>query len=157
MRVRLLAIAGGLLLSACTGPPPPNPSVTYSVHSYGCCAENTGNSTWHAGQHLALHWQPQTPGTTTDPSARQIVLSLSLTGPFATVEALKQAISQGSKPPGIRTLNSPSVSVTDRTVETPASQLDLPADLPPGYYNLDSQAAEGGNSWGGSAVVVVVR
>jgi hypothetical protein len=156
VRIRFLAIAGGLVLSACTGPPPANPGLTYGVHSYSCCAENTGNTTWHAGQNLSLHWQPDTPGSTTDASPRQIVLSVSLTGPFATVDALKQAISHGSKPAGVRTLNAPAVSVTDRSVETPASQLDLPADLPPGYYNLASQAAEDGNSWGGSAVVVVV-
>src|ERR1700675_552652 len=136
MRVRLLAIAGGVVLSACTGPPQQNPAFTYSVHSYGCCAENTENTTRHAGQHLTLHWQPATPGSTTDASPHQILLSASLTGPFATVVALKQAISQGSKPAGVRTISAAPVSVTDRDAVTPASQLDLPADLPPGYYNL---------------------
>ena len=154
MRIRFLAIAGGLLLSACVGPAPP--PVTYAVHSYGCCTEITGNDTWHAGQRLTLHWTQQSPGTTTDANPQQVVLSASLTGPFATVDGLKQATSQGTKPAGVRTIDAASVTVSDRDVVTPASQLNLPADLPPGYYNLATQAATAGGSSGGGAVIVVV-
>ena len=155
MRIGLLAMASGLLLSACSGPPSDS-GVTYAVHSYGCCAENTGNTTWHTGQRLTLHWQPQSPGTTTDARPHQIVLSASLTGPFASVDALKQAISEGSKPAGVRTISATPLTVLDRDVVTPASQLDLPADLPPGYYDLATQADVGGQSQGGDAVVIVV-
>jgi hypothetical protein len=140
----------GLLLSACGEQP-----AIYGAHSYNCCTENTGNLTWHAGQRVTLHWQPTPPGRTTDPNPRQIVLSVSLTGPFATVDALKQATSQGLTPAGVRTVHAASVSVDDRIVVSPVSQLDLPADLPPGYYNLASQAAESGGSAGGGAIVVV--
>src|SRR5260370_6678428 len=114
----------------------------YGSHSYSCCTENTGNLTWHAGQSIALHWQSTPAVTTTDSNPHTIVLSISLTGPFASVDALKQATSQGSKPSGVRTVNSPPVSVDDRTFLTPISQLHLPADLPPCYYNLASQTAE---------------
>ena len=93
---------------------------------------------------------------TTDSNKHTIVLSVSLTGPFATVDALKQATTQGSKPPGVRTVNAAPVSVNDRTFSTPVSQLDLPADLPAGYYNLATQAAQGGGSAGGGAIVIVV-
>ena len=127
----------GIVLSACGEQP-----AIYGAHSYNCCTENTGNLTWHAGQRVTLHWQPTPPGRTTDPNPRQIVLSLSLTGPFATVDALKQATSQGLKPAGVRTVSAAPVSVDDRIVLSPISQLDLPADLPPGYYNLATQAAE---------------
>ncbi len=133
----------------------------YGAHSYSCCDEitfnHTGhNLTWHPGQSLTLHWRPTPPGRTTDPTRHQIVLSLSLTGPFANVDALKQAISQGSKPAGVRTISAAPVSANDKTVEAPASQLYLPSDLPPGYYNLTTQASEAGQSWGGDAVVIVV-
>jgi hypothetical protein len=141
----------GVVLSGCGEQP-----AIYGAHSYNCCIENTGNLTWHAGQRVTLHWQPTPPGRTTDPNPHQIVLSLNLTGPFANVDALKQAISQGSKPPGVRTITAAPVSANDRLVEAPASQLDLPADLPPGYYNLATQASQAGGSWGGAAIVVVV-
>jgi hypothetical protein len=151
--MRVLAMAGCLLLSACAEQP-----TIYGAHSYSCCLETISpyNLTWHPGQSLTLHWQSTYPGRTTDPTARQIVLSLSLTGPFASVDALKQAISQSSKPAGVRTISAAAVFANDKRVEEPASQLDLPADLPPGYYNLATQAAEGGDSWGGSGIIKVI-
>lgn len=141
----------GVVLSGCGEQP-----AFYGSHSYSCCTENTGNLIWHAGQRVTLHWQPTPPGRTTDPNPHQIVLSLSLTGPFANVDALKQAIGQGSKPGGVRTVTAAPVSVNDRIVLSPISQLDLPADLPPGYYNLAMQAGNAGGSSGGGAIVIVV-
>jgi hypothetical protein len=151
VRIHILAMAGGLVLSACAEQP-----AIYGAHSYMCCAETGGTTWWHAGQRVTLHWQPTPPGRTTDPNPHPIVLSMSLTGPFANVDALKQAISQGSKPSGVRTVTAAPVSASDRIVEEPASQLDLPADLPPGYYNLATQAATAGGSAGGGAIVIVV-
>lgn len=153
MRICFLAIAGGLLLTACTGPPPPG-SFTYTTNSYSCCAEITGNDSWHAGQAITLHWVLHQ-GTTTDANTHQIVLSVSLTGPFASVDALKQATSQGLKPAGVRTISAAPISTTDRTVGDPVSQLNLPADLPPGYYNLDTKETTAGGSAGGGAVIRV--
>ena len=146
-------MVGGLLLCACTGPPPPG-AFTYTAYSYGCCAENTGSTSWHAGQHVTLHWQSQI-GRTTDTIPRPIVLSVSLIGPFATVDALKQATSQGSKPAGVRTINAAPISTTDRTGGDPASELNLPSDLAPGYYNLETTTSSGGFSQTGSAVVII--
>jgi hypothetical protein len=151
VRLYIFAMVGGLMLSACGEQP-----AIYGAHSYNCCAENTGNLTWHAGQSVALHWQPTPPVRTTDPNLHQIVLSVSLTGPFASVDALKQATSQGTKPAGVRTVSAAPVSADDRMVLSPMSQLTLPADLPPGYYNLATRATEAGGSEGGAAIVVVV-
>lgn len=144
-------MAIGVVLSGCGQQP-----AFYAAHSYNCCTENTGNLTWHAGQSVALHWEPTPGGMTTDSNKHTIVLSVSLTGPFASVDALKQATSQGSKPVGVRTINAAPVSVDDRTFLNPTSQLDLPADLPHGYYNLATQAATAGGSAGGGAIVIVV-
>jgi hypothetical protein len=152
MRIGLLAIAGGLILCSCTEQP-----TIYGAHSYSCCAEDTGILSWHAGQHVILHWQPTPIGRTTDPNRHQIVLSMSLTGPFQSVDALKQATSHGSQPPGVSRINAAPVTVNDRDVVAPASELDLPSDLAPGYYNLATQAATGGQSSGGGAVINVVR
>jgi hypothetical protein len=156
VRIRILAVAGGLVLSACSSQPATS-GVIYGSHSYTCCVENVGILSWHAGQHVTLHWQPTPPVTTTDPNPHQIVLSISLTGPFPSVDALKQATSQGVRPPGVTTINAAPVKVNDRDVVAPASELDLPADLAPGYYNLAQTAAEGSQSAGGGAIVTVVR
>jgi hypothetical protein len=150
VRIGILVIVIGFVLSGCGQPP-----VFYAAHSYNCCIENTGNLTWHAGEKVTLTWQPTPGGMTTDSTKHTIVLSVSLTGPFATVDALKQATTQGSKPPGVRTVNAAPVSVDDRTLLTPVSQLDLPADLPPGYYNLAQEAAQGSGSTSGGAIVIV--
>lgn len=151
MRIGTTIIVIGLVLSGCGQPP-----VFYAAHSYNCCTENTGNLTWHAGQSVALHWQP-TPGVmTSDSNRHQIVLSVSLTGPFASVDALKQATSHGTIPAGVRTVSAAPVSADDRTDLSPSSQLSLPADLPPGYYNLETRATEAGGSQGGAAIVIVV-
>lgn len=141
----------GLVVSACAEQP-----AIYGSHSYQCCIEIGPNTTWHAGEEVSLHWQPTPPGRTTEANPQQIVLSVSLTGPFASVDALKKETSQGLKPAGVRSINATPVSVNDRRVVSPISQLDLPADLLPGYYNLATSASVASQSWGGSAVVVVV-
>jgi hypothetical protein len=150
VRTAILVVVIGLVLSGCGQPP-----AFYAAHSYNCCIENTGNLTWHAGEKVTLTWQSTPGGVTTDDTRHQIVLSVSLTGPFATVDALKQATSQGLKPAGVRTVTATPVSANDRTFSTPISQLDLPADLPPGYYNLATQVAQGSGSAGGGAIVIV--
>jgi hypothetical protein len=150
MRFGFLVVVTGFVLSGCGQSP-----TFYAAHSYSCCIENTGNLTWHAGQKVSLTWQSTPGGMTTDDNRHQIVLSVSLTGPFATVDELKQATTQGLKPAGVRTINAAPVSVNDRTFLTPVSQLDLPADLPPGYYNLAQQSAQSGGSVVAGAIVIV--
>jgi hypothetical protein len=49
------------------------------------------------------------------------------------------------------------MTVNDRDVVAPASELDLPSDVAPGYYNLAQQAAGGGHSSGGGTVINVIR
>jgi hypothetical protein len=155
LRIRILTIAAGLALSACFGQPA-NSDATYGSHSYMCCLENTILS-WHAGQRVILHWQATPPQRTTDPKPHEIVLTISLTGPFPSVEALKQATSQGVRPPGVTTTNAAPIKVNDRDVVSPASELDLPSDLAHGYYNLATEAVEAGQSARGGAVINVVR
>jgi hypothetical protein len=78
-----------------------------------------------------------------------------LTGPFKSVDALKQAVSQGSRPAGVATISAAPIRVNDRDVVLPASELALPSDLAPGYYNLETRSTTGGNSAGGGAIVTV--
>jgi hypothetical protein len=151
MRLGILVIVIGLVLSACGTQP-----AFYASHSYECCVEISANTTWNAGTKVTLHWQSMPAGMTTDSNPRQIVLSVSLTGPFASVDALKQATTQGAQPAGVRTIRATPVTVNDRVFLSPTSQLELPPDLSPGFYNLATDAAGVGHSSGGGAVVVVV-
>jgi len=148
-----VAMTAGLVLAACAGTGSPNRF--YAAHIYTCCAELTANATWHRGRQLTLHWTAEPQGTTADDTRHQIVLKLSLTGPFPSVDALKQATSRGSQPAGVKTIASQPVTVNDRTFDTPASTLDLPPDLAPGYYNLDAESASADGSSGGGAVVFI--
>jgi ABC-type glycerol-3-phosphate transport system substrate-binding protein len=153
VRIRVLAMASCLLLSACAEQP-----AIYGAHSYYCCAETAAaNATkwWYAGQTVTLHWLATPPSRTSDPNPRHMVLSVSLTGPFANVDALKQAISQGSKPDGVMTISAAPVFANDRMLD-PASELYLPANLPPGFYNVASQTAEDGHSEGSSGIIKVI-
>ncbi|HXN57078.1 MAG TPA: hypothetical protein VN912_00660 [Candidatus Angelobacter sp.] len=82
---------------------------------------------------------------------------MSLTGPFPTIDALKQATSQGVRPAGVTTINAAPITVNDRDVVTPVSELDLPSDLAHGWYNLATQASSAGLSAGGGAIINVIR
>lgn len=154
VRIRFLLFAVSLALSSCF--PYADEVRIYAEHSYMCCVESLGTHWWYAGQNITLHWGPTPPARTTDPTRHPIVLTLSLTGPFANVDTLKQATSQGTNPAGVRTISAAPVTANDRLVESPASQLYLPADLPPGFYNVAWQAAEGGNSLGGDGIIKVI-
>ena len=112
-------------------------------------------TTWHAGQHITLHWQATPRTLTSNRHGSQVTLRLTLTGPFPTVAALKQAISQGNNPAGVRSIEAAPLTVSDRTEATPASELDLPANLAPGHYNLGWSAGTGGNSVAASGILVI--
>jgi hypothetical protein len=147
--------AATILLTACAAAASTN-TVRYPAYTYSCCTEVSASEiVWHPGQHLSLHWQPQ-PTTTNEATPYAVVLTLTLTGPFTTVEQLKTAMSQNRKPSGVRTVAAPVVTVTDQTGGSPASELDLPPDLPGGYYNLSTGIASGGSSAGGGAVIQIL-
>lgn len=128
----------------------------FGDHSYACCNETlTGQPIWHAGEDVKLHWYASPPARTTDPTAHRVDLKLTLTGPFTTVTDLKSAVSLNGESAGTRTVRAPTVVTTDRSADTPLSDLTLPGDLPAGYYNLQSSAGFGGNSAGGAQIVYV--
>lgn len=145
-------IAAALVLSACSSAT--GTIIRYPAYTYGCCVEITSVTIWHAGDHVTLHWTSR-PISTTDSTPYSVTLRLTLTGPFSTVDQLKSAMSKSSKPAGVRTVEAPALDVTDFTGGSPASELALPADLPPGYYNLDALTATGGSSEGGGAIIQI--
>lgn len=146
-------IAAALVLTSCS-PSSSVSTISYPAYTYNCCAEITAITIWQPGQHLTLHWTSQLTKTT-NATPYTVTLRLTLTGPFNTVDQLKTAMSKSSKPVGVRAIEAPALTVTDFTGGSPASELDLPADLPPGYYNLDAVSASGGSSAGGGAIIQI--
>ena len=152
--VRFMAVAACLLLAACSSAPVTS-GESYQTYAYNCCAEISEITVWHPGEHLTLHWQSQANGTTTVSTPQTVKLRLTLTGPFSTVDALKTAITSHRIPTGVRSIDAETPAVSDRTGGTPASELNLPADLAPGYYNLEQSESIGANSVSGGVVVAV--
>lgn len=141
------------MLAGCPSPAPAS-GVTYATYTYNCCAEiSAGMTSWHPGQHVILHWTAAAGPQTTHKAPRALTLRVTLIGPFASVDALKQAISQRQIPPGVRSIDAATPAVTDRTGGTP--ELDLPADLPAGYYNLDMLIGSGGNTSGAATIITI--
>lgn len=139
-----------MLLVACSSTT--NSVVTYKAYTYSCCVELTPLTTWNPGERLTLHWQSR-PTTTTNATAESVILRLKLTGPFTTIDQLKSAITKNHLPVGVRTIDTAAVTVSDRSGGSPASELDLPIDLAPGYYNLDAENASVGSAVVSGAVV----
>ena len=154
MRTRLLVVAAAIGLAGC-GTTSASGGVSYATYSYNCCAEITTATSWRAGDHLTLHWTAVAGQPTPDKTAHVMKLRLTLTGPFATVDALKQATGQGRTPATVRSIDAVTPTVTDRTGGTPASELDLPANLPAGYYNLETSVSSDCCSTGGATVITI--
>jgi hypothetical protein len=144
----------GLILAAC-GSTPATTGGSYPTYAYTCCTELTEITVWQPGQQVILHWQSQAFGSSTSPLPQPVTLRLTLTGPFGSVEALKAAIARNQLPSGVRSISANTPRVTDRTGGTPASELNLPGNLLPGYYNLEAGVSVEGNSASGSSVVTI--
>ena len=150
----ILGIAIGLLVAGCSSQANSS-SASYQVFAYHCCAEIGATTTWHPGQHVVIHWLAQPVGSRAEPSPVSISLTVRLTGPFASVDALKAAVSTKQLPPGTRTYEGVPASVTDRSGGAPTSELYLPNDLPAGYYNLESAESYASDKQSGATIVVV--
>ena len=96
-------------------------------------------------------------GTKVETTPVSVTLHVRLTGPFPTPDALKAAVSSNALPPGTRTVEAVAVSVTDRSGGAPMSELSLPADLPAGFYNLETEESSAGNASKASTIIVVQR
>ena len=88
-------------------------------------------------------------------AAQPVTLRATLTGPYSSVNALKQAVSQHQVGSGIRVIEGSPLKTTDRAGGNPATELILPADLRPGYYNLATEVASGGMVASAATVVTI--
>jgi hypothetical protein len=138
-----------MLLSACG---PAGPTVTYTQYQLTCCTQADVDQAWRPGTAVELHWIVMSSTTTTVNPTHKAVVSAALMGPFSDIAALKRAGGAAHAVQGSI------VTFDDRTPPPPdeVSSFLLPADLPPGYYQLNIRVdfGDGGSAGGGSIVRV---
>ncbi|MDG4795758.1 hypothetical protein [Micromonospora sp. WMMD1082] len=152
-RAWLLACLVLPFLAACVIAPTESvapPSVTYT-----CCTDEDVNTPYEPGQTLTVHWivehSPEPGGV-----PPQVELTAHLTGPYATVEALKSAIVAARDIPGVVTFAAAPVRPAGTPDEQPVSPITIPGEAQPGYYNLTTSVVDGDHTASGSSIVQVV-
>ena len=149
LRLASTLCLAGTLLTSC-GSPGSN-AINYTAYQLTCCTKADTDQTWQPGTTIELHWMVTSTTTTVNP-AHKVVVSAVLMGPFSDVNTLKHANGATHSVQG-------SIITMDSGTPPPPGEVTtffLPADLPPGYYQLNLKwDFGGGNSQGVGAIVQV--
>jgi hypothetical protein len=146
LRSALALLLPVAFVTACGSPGPT--AVTYTGYYLTCCTQADLDQPWQPGTTVELTWIVKSASRTTVNPTHQAVASAALTGPYKDVATLKLASG------ATHTVQGSAVAMDDRTAPptTPVTTFVLPADLPPGFYNLnvkwdygDGSLAEGGS------------
>src|SRR5450631_725848 len=152
MRVKWkVAAASGVAAVSLAGCSSPSSEIAvgYEHFRFTCCVNSDLEQAWHPGHEVTLHWIADSAGMTSDATGHPITLTAVLTGPYASVAALKAAGSHA------RTIAASPMPVTDRTSGNPVSSIALPLDLPVGTYNLAFTIKSAGGSFSSATVIQV--
>jgi len=125
-----------------------------ATFSYDCCRALLVNTIHHPGDVLKLRWIRLTNAPTTNKQpAFTIVLSASISGPFATVASLKSAFARSH--PRLGDVNSKAtvVRISNRKFANPVSSIRIPANAGKGYYELTTSVAGGSVTQTGGSVI----
>jgi hypothetical protein len=123
-------------------------------YSYTCCGAKVMNTIYHPGSVITVHWIRSTV-TPTQAPASSIGLSLSLSGPYRTVNLLKTD-SVGAHPRLGRTnARAKRIVVLDTAADNLVSILRIPADAGTGYYNLTTTTGTKDLTVSGSGIIRV--
>ena len=146
----LLALLPVLALTACAGSV--NPPTTYTAYQLTCCTHADIESPWQPGTTVDLHLISTTSEVTTVKPSHRVRITAKVSGPFKDAATLKQGGKASAEVSG-----SP-VVFDDRVDPSSAAviQFSLPADLPPGLYNLDMSWDFGDGSSASSGSIVQV-
>ncbi|MGC5051052.1 hypothetical protein ACLQ2S_06335 [Micromonospora sp. DT48] len=110
---------------------PMAPPVTYT-----CCETADIDRLYAPGQMFTLHWIVEESGEQSTTPPRPVDLEAELTGPFATVEALKAAMESSAGPAGPATFKAETVRTSSEPGHRPVSTSAIPTDAGTGFYNL---------------------
>jgi hypothetical protein len=136
-------------LAACS----PSASVSTTgpaLQTYSCCVPGDITAVRHPGETVTLHWIATPRGPSTQMSVSTVRLEAGISGPFATVSALKASTS----PP---TVTAPVIVTTDRVGGAPVSVIQIPKNARAGFYNLTTTVDEDGGRRSGGSVIRVAR
>jgi hypothetical protein len=147
-KVAAATFVAAVSLAGCSSPSP-GIAVGYEHFRFTCCVNSDLQQAWHPGQGITLHWIAESAGMTSDATGHPITLTAVLTGPYASVAALKAGGSHA------RTLAASPMPVTDRTSGNPVSSIALPLDLPVGMYNLAFTVKSVGGNVSSATVIQV--
>jgi hypothetical protein len=117
--------------------------VTDSPYSLTCCTQADINRPWQPGTTVDLHWTVASDNLfdrvfDKNPTHKVFITAL-LSGPYSDLAGLKQIILvAGAGAGGSSAVHGSVIAMDDRTrpSTTPVTTFVLPADLPPGYYDL---------------------
>jgi hypothetical protein len=131
---------------------PGSKAVTYTGYFLTCCTQADINQLWQPGSTVELHWIVESASRTTVNPTHKAIVTAVLMGPYSDVTTLKQASG------ATHAVQGSVIAMDDRTPPstTPVTTFLLPADLPPGYYNLNLKWDFGDGSSAGSGSIVRV-
>jgi hypothetical protein len=137
------------MATACAGPAAQGARVSYT-----CCSASVTAPSWHPGQQLPVTWT-RVGNVPTGQSIQPVTLSAVMTGPFSSATALKAAINQGRG--GSVTARAANITISRNPPRTPVSVITIPANAPPGFYDLEftMTLGLGGGSASGESIVTV--
>jgi hypothetical protein len=133
------------------------PAVTYAQYTVTCCQSGDINRLYHPGDALVVHWIVSPSTRTASDVVTTLTLSVTLEGAYASVPALKSGppAPLGNGAPPAYTLRAVTVTTTDRSITAPTSVIQLPADLPTGYYDLVTAVTAPDSITSGGGVIQV--
>jgi hypothetical protein len=126
----------------------------HATFSYACCSALLVNTIHHPGDMLTLRWIRSTNAPTTSKQpAFTIVLSVSISGPFATVASLKSAFARSHPNLGDVNAKATVIRISNRKSANPVSLIRIPANAGKGYYELTTSVAGGSVTQTGGSVL----
>jgi len=119
-----------------------------ALQRYSCCSSGDIGAVRHPGDTIKLHWIATPLGPSATSAVSTVRLGAGLSGPFASVSALKSANSPA-------TLTAPVIVTTNQVGDAPVSVIVIPKDSPAGYYNLTTTIEQDGGQLSGGSVIKV--
>jgi hypothetical protein len=148
-------LVANLTLIGVVAPSVASASGLKEIYGYSCCAGGFGTVNYHPGETLNVEWI-STALRKSDASPVTIDLSVSASGPFSTIAALKKAFAGSHPALGRTNFSATTLHVSDEKKGSPVSVLHVPANAGKGYYEITVKRVKGSNSSGGGLIISIL-
>lgn len=125
---------------------------TKEIYGFACCGGGFGTVNYHPGESVKVDWVKK--GLRTGSLSKTVVLSATASGPFATIAAVKTAITKGHS--GKTVFKATTLHVSDQITTTPVSLLHIPPNAAKGFYEFTFKIVKGSATGGGSLIFTVL-